>query len=227
MDTRPTGAVTVSPEETVSAITRAAADGDGGFRPGRYHGARLSRRMRMIETTEMIVSSTDQVLIVSPTLIPKYSLTSQKPASLTWEKNSDPEPMASTSSAVWEVLMPVARGATMPDAEIVAMVAEPVARRMPTATSQPRTSAEMFTPSVVWLIVLATPESIRVCLKPQPAPTIRRIPAMGGSDSATMATIWSKPKPAPRPGVNIATMTAMSSANSGVPMASRIVRAVP
>ena len=47
----------------------------------------------------MIVSITDQVLMVCPTVIPKYSLTSQKPASLTCEKNSDPQPIASASSA--------------------------------------------------------------------------------------------------------------------------------
>ena len=39
-------------------------------------------------TTEMIVSITDQVFTVWPTSIPKYSLTSQKPASLTWEKKT-------------------------------------------------------------------------------------------------------------------------------------------
>ena len=41
-------------------------------------------------TTEMMVSITDQVLMVWRTVIPKNSLISQKPASLTWEKNSDP-----------------------------------------------------------------------------------------------------------------------------------------
>ena len=35
---------------------------------------------------------------------PKYCLVSQKPASLTWEKNSEPAPMASTSSDRWLVL---------------------------------------------------------------------------------------------------------------------------
>ena len=37
----------------------------------------------MRPTTEMTVSMTDQDLMVSPTVIPKSSLTSQKPASLT------------------------------------------------------------------------------------------------------------------------------------------------
>ena len=44
-------------------------------------------------TTEITVSMIDQVLIVWPTLIPKYSLTSQNPASFTCEKNSDPRSM--------------------------------------------------------------------------------------------------------------------------------------
>ena len=49
----------------------------------------------------MIVSMIDQVLMVCPTVRPKYSLTSQNPASLTWEKNSEPAPMARTRSEVW------------------------------------------------------------------------------------------------------------------------------
>jgi hypothetical protein len=40
----------------------------------------------------MTVSITDQLLMVCPTVSPKYSSTSQNPASLTWEKNSEPRP---------------------------------------------------------------------------------------------------------------------------------------
>src|SRR5947209_10771878 len=94
----------------------------------------------------MIVSITDQLLIVSPTVIPKYSFTSQKPASLTCEKNSEPAPTASASSATVGLSSPAASGATMPAAVMVATVAEPVASRMPTATSQPSTSGEKFDP---------------------------------------------------------------------------------
>src|SRR5947209_10476099 len=94
----------------------------------------------------MIVSITDQLLIVSPTVIPKYSLTSQKPASLTCEKNSDPAPTARASSATVGESRPAASGATIPAAVMVATVAEPVASRMPTATSQPTTSREKFEP---------------------------------------------------------------------------------
>jgi hypothetical protein len=147
-------------------------------------------------------------------------LTSQKPASLTWEKNSDPDPMASTSRAVCVVLRPAAKGAAMPAAEMVATVAEPVARRMATATSQPSSRTERFAPCAACVMALPTPESTRVCLKPPPAPTIKRTLAMGGSESATVAEIRSRSKPALRPSVNIATTTAASRANSGVPIAS-------
>src|SRR3954471_16558538 len=95
----------------------------------------------------MIVSITDQLLIVCPTVIPKYSLTSQKPASLTWEKNSEPAPTASASSATVGRSSPSASGPARPAAGMVATVAEPVASRMPTATSQPSTSGEKFAPS--------------------------------------------------------------------------------
>src|SRR3954463_4648942 len=64
----------------------------------------------------MIVSITDQLMIVRPTLIPKYSLTSQKPASLTWEKNSEPAPTARASRAVVGRSRSAASGATMPAA---------------------------------------------------------------------------------------------------------------
>src|SRR5690349_15621273 len=92
-------------------------------------------------TTEMIVSMTDQVLTVWPTLRPKYSLTSQNPASLTWLKKSEPAPIARTRREVWVVDMSAAWGATRPAAEMVATVAEPVARRMATAISQASGSA--------------------------------------------------------------------------------------
>src|ERR671920_342827 len=70
--------------------------------------------------TEMIVSMTDQVFSVCPTVMPKYSLTSQNPASFTCEKNSEPEPMARANSATpgWSRL--AASGATMPAAVMVA-----------------------------------------------------------------------------------------------------------
>ena len=82
-----------------------------------------------------------------------------------------------------------ASGATMPAAVMVATVAEPVASRMPTATSQPSTSAEMFAPSAASAITSPTPASISVCLKPPPAATISRMPAIAGSAPPTEAEI--------------------------------------
>ncbi len=49
-------------------------------------------------TNEMLVSSSNHVLNVYPTVIPKYSLISQNPPLFTCEKISEPEPVASTSN---------------------------------------------------------------------------------------------------------------------------------
>ena len=53
--------------------------------------------------------------------MPKYSLTSQKPASLTWEKKSEPAPTASTTSDTSPVGMPETSGTMSEDAVIVGM----------------------------------------------------------------------------------------------------------
>src|SRR3954452_5199509 len=145
----------------------------------------LATITRAKPNTEMTVSMTDHDLIVSPTVSPKYSLTSQKPASLTCEKNSEPQPIASTSRARWLADSDGASGATMPAAVIVATVADPVPSRMSTATSQPSTSTEMLTPSAQSLMTLPTPASMRVCLKPPPAATMRMIDATPGSAAPT------------------------------------------
>ncbi len=50
--------------------------------------------------TESTVSIKDQAFTVWPTLMPKYSLTSQKPASLTWEKNTEPAATISRIPAI-------------------------------------------------------------------------------------------------------------------------------
>ena len=75
----------------------------------------------------------------------------------------------------------------MPAAVIVATVAEPVASRMPTATSQPSSSAEMFAPLAASPITSPTPASTSVCLNPPPAATMSRMPAIGGSAPPTSA----------------------------------------
>ncbi len=97
--------------------------------------------------------------MVWPTLRPKYSLTSQKPASLTCEKNTDPAPIASTMSETSVVDMLAASGARMPEAVTVATVAEPVARRMKTATSQAssRTDRPLWAIQLLSIVVLLPP----------------------------------------------------------------------
>src|SRR4051795_12524148 len=89
-----------------------------------------------------MVSISDQVFTVCPTVIPKYSLTSQKPASLTWEKNSEPAPTASTTSEVSPVDRPWTSPTIRELAVIVATVAEPVASRISTASTQASSSTE-------------------------------------------------------------------------------------
>src|SRR3954470_4739228 len=120
---------------------------------------------------EMTVSMTDHDLMVCPTVSPKYCFTSQNPASLTWLKNSEPQPIASTNSARCDVDSVPASAPTMPAAVVVATVAEPVARRIPTATSHPSSSTEMFLPVAQSAMTLATPASTSSCLKPPPAAT--------------------------------------------------------
>ena len=62
---------------------------------------------------------------------PKYCFTNQNPASLTWLKNSEPQPIASTSRARCEVDSVPARAPTMPAAVVVATVAEWARRSLP------------------------------------------------------------------------------------------------
>ena len=94
----------------------------------------------------MMHSITVQVFRFCPTVMPMYSLTSQKPASLTWDRNSEPEPIASTISATIGLDRSAATGARMPAAVTVATVAEPVATRISTATSQARNSTDSCCP---------------------------------------------------------------------------------
>src|SRR5438045_9634497 len=84
----------------------------------------------------MMVSSTDQVLNMLGRFIPIYSFTSQKPASLMWEKNSDPDPMASAINEGLSAGFEVTVAAIRPEAVTMATVAEPVARRRITAMNQ-------------------------------------------------------------------------------------------
>ena len=95
----------------------------------------------------------------------------------------------------------------MPAAVMVATVAEPVARRMPTATSQPRISGERLAPLAQLAIRSPMPESTSSCLKPPPAATMSRIPAIAGSAPPTEAEIRSRPKPTAVPRVNMATIS--------------------
>lgn len=92
--------------------------------------------------TDRTVSISDHDLMLSPTEALKYSLMSQNPASLTWEKNTEPQPTARTSRAACGPTIVAASGSRMPADVTVATVADPVAKRMATATSQPMSSGD-------------------------------------------------------------------------------------
>src|SRR5579875_521745 len=98
------------------------------------HVTSQSRETNPNPTTETSDSMTDQVLNVCGTVILKLWLTSQNPASLTCDRNSEPVPTASASRARCGELNPVASGAMIPAAVVVATVAEPVASRIATAS---------------------------------------------------------------------------------------------
>ncbi len=86
---------------------------------------------------EIKVSLMDQVFMVSATLMLKYSFTSQKPPSFTWEKMADPAPVAMVSNSGRTPGLCARMGARMPAAVVKATVADPVARRITAATSHP------------------------------------------------------------------------------------------
>src|SRR6185437_16938820 len=152
-----------------------------------------SARITTMDTLDRIVSITDQDASVCLTSIPKNSLTSQKPASLTCEKNSEPEPIARASSGALTCGELAAIGAMMPAAVTVATVAEPVASRMATATSQASSSSETCEPLAALPIELAIPVSTSICLNPPPAPMISRMPAIGASDS--LSEVFARARP--------------------------------
>src|SRR5699024_6521601 len=169
-------------------------------------------------TTEMIVSMTDHVLMVSPMVIPKYSLTSQNPASLTCEKNNEPAPIANTTRAVWAGDSPAANGATIPEAVTVATVADPVASRTSTATSQPRNSADRLSSTAALPMATPVPPPTNTALKPPPAPTMMVGLMIGFRLSPHFAVSVLAENPTFLPKVISARSTATNRATTGSPM---------
>ncbi|MNE67750.1 hypothetical protein D3C80_1633740 [compost metagenome] len=142
-----------------------------------------------------------QVLKVSATVMLKYCLTSQKPASLTWERISEPAPVASTSSSRFTSGISPTTGATMPAPVMVATVAEPVAIRITAATSHANRIGEIWACTAICPITLPTPVSTSICLKPPPAPTINMIAAVGARLWSSIFMIWLRLKPRAAPKV--------------------------
>src|SRR5882757_3875275 len=91
---------------------------------------------------EMIVSITVHVFNVCVTDMLKYSFTSQKPPSLTWDSTSEPAPIATTTNSSLTPGTPDATGRTTPAAVAIATVAEPVAIRMSAATNPAKNNGD-------------------------------------------------------------------------------------
>ena len=108
----------------------------------------------------------------------------------------------------------------MPAAVMVATVADPVASRISTATTQASSSGEMLLPAIASPMAPPIPVSTSTCLKPPPAATMSSGPAIGGSEVSNDFDSSVLFMPVPTPRVKIATTTAISSATSGVPMKS-------
>ena len=126
----------------------------------------------------------------------------------------DPAPIASATRAL---TVELDHQATMPAAEMVATVAEPVATRMPTAMSQPRTRGEVGAGGQVGdrFVDAAVHQGL---LEAPPAPTIRMIPAIGQCAADDVGDALAGQAGAPS--TTMAISTVMVSATTGSPMVS-------
>ncbi len=112
----------------------------------------------------------------------------------------------------------------MPAAVTVATVADPVATRMSAAMNQARSRMPMpLAPCANEAMTWPIPVSTRTCLNPPPAPTMSRMPAMGGSAAVMLVCRDLRFIPPGRPRRKNPASTAMVSAMAGVPRKSRIV----
>ena len=134
--------------------------------------------------------------------------------------------MARTTSDSSPLLSPSTRPRMSEDAVIVAMVAEPVASRIRAASTQASSSTEMFASLAQSASNVPIPLSTRTCLKPPPAATMSKIPAIAGRAAPVVLEMVSRSIPDPRPRVNIATTTAISRAMIGVPSTSSTCRTI-
>ena len=96
----------------------------------RHTSTDVSRTRRM-PVTDRTVSISDHDLMLSPTETLKYSLMSQNPASLTWEKNTEPQPTARTSRAACGPTIVAASGSRMPADVNMATVDDPLSEQLP------------------------------------------------------------------------------------------------
>src|SRR6201995_2191907 len=87
-------------------------------------------------STDTVVSITVKLWNMSFRDMPKLSLTCQEAALLRWGKMIEPQPRARTTSAGCSPGLSATMGATMPDAVMMATVAEPTESRIRAAITQ-------------------------------------------------------------------------------------------
>ncbi len=161
--------------------------------------------------------------MVSPMVRLKYSLNSQKPGSLTWEKITLPEPTAITISSGLTPVVAIS-GAAIPPAVMAATVAEPSAIRSTAAIDHAINSGDMFDSCMIEAMYLSMPLSTSTCLKAPPPPIINSIMAMILIEEVRVSLICSMERPRFKPKVNRAISTAIRVAITGSPKNSAIGR---
>ena len=157
---------------------------------------------------------TVQLLSVSARLRLKYSLKSQKPASLTCESARLPAPIASTIR-FGSVPPAVTIGARMPAAVSPATVADPTHTRITAVTSQARTSGSSGRPCIASPMRLFTPLATSTCLKAPEPPMTSRIEATSPIAAANVFITDGSERPRARPSVMVAKRSAVSITTSG------------
>lgn len=141
-------------------------------------------QMKMDKTSTMHRPMTDvtqvkmvQVDRASLRVRPKYSLTIQKPAPLTWSPKVEPAP---TARVIRTGLIPVPaiRGATKPAPVNAATVVEPRQKWSRAGMSQAAINGEILECMNMAEIWWATPPATRTCLKAPAPPMMRSIIAI-------------------------------------------------
>src|SRR5699024_63323 len=156
-----------------------------------YQMTRLNMNTTAKPVSPMMVSMTVQDFSVSPVVMPKKRLTSQKPESLTWDSTVAPlaMEMAIRPSSGWVTGLISMIGAMRPAPVTIATVAEPCATRTNVVMTNAATTSGRPAPTTMLPMTSPTPLWISTSLNTPPAPVMRMmIPAGSSAFVATSCT---------------------------------------